>query len=100
MSERRNPGQVPELKAVKLDYPVVNGDEVISELRMQRRLQAGDFRGIRPDDLKFDDMFLLVSRLFGVPTSIIQQLDSTDFFKCAEIVNSFLPGGQQTGASR
>lgn len=94
MSEQNPEKVVLELKVVKLDFPVESGSETISELRMSRRLRAGDFRGIRTDEIKFDDMLLLVSRLFGVPTSVVDKLDSTDFFKCTEIVNSFLPGGQ------
>lgn len=88
-----------ETNVVKLDYPVEKGGENYAELKVSRRLRAGDFKGIATDAIMFDDMLTLVSRLFGIPTSVAEALDSTDFFKCVEVVNSFLPGGPSTGDS-
>ena len=94
MSERKQPEKVSEVRTVKLEYPIEHAGEQLTELTATRRLRAGDFKGISTEDLKFDDMMLMVSRLFGVPSSAIEKLDSADFFKCTKVVNDFLPGGQ------
>jgi tail assembly chaperone E/41/14-like protein len=102
MSEQEAKAAPPATKdePVVLDYPVEHAGETIKELKVSRRLLAKDFRGIKTDDIMFDDMLMLVSRLFGVPTSVVDKLDSTDFFKCVVVVNSFLPSGPKTGESR
>jgi hypothetical protein len=100
MSERKQPEKVAEFQTVKLEFPIEHAGETISSLTVTHRLRAADFRGIVAENMKFDDMMTLVSRLFGVPATVVDKLDSVDFFACSKVVNDFLPGGQQTGESR
>ena len=87
-----------ESRVVELQYPVQHGSEQLKQLTLSRRLKAADFRGIKVDEIMFDDMLMLVSRLFAVPTSVVDQLDSVDFFSAVEVVNTFLPSGQTDGS--
>jgi len=98
MSEQQTTQQEGQEQVVELTYPVQHGSEQLRQLKLSRRLRAADFRGIKVDEIMFDDMLMLISRLFAVPTSVVDQLDSADFFKCVEVVNTFLPTGQTDGS--
>jgi hypothetical protein len=84
---------------INLQFPVKHSGEELTELKVSRRLLAGDFRGIKTDEILFDDMFTLIARLFAVPTSVVHQLDATDLFQCVGVVKAFLPSGPQIGDS-
>jgi hypothetical protein len=83
---------------IKLDFPVTRGnEEPHKELTLERRLKAKDFKGIHAQNIRFDDMLKLISRMTGQAVSLIEELDASDMMKCVEIVNSFLPSGQTDG---
>lgn len=82
---------------VQLDYPITHGTDTIAEFVCERRLKAKDFKGIKSNEIKFDDMLVLIRRVFAQPDSVVSELDASDMFKCSEVINGFLPTGQQTG---
>ena len=75
---------------VKLEKPVTHGDKEITELVLPRELCAGDLRGIPVHDLRYDHIGLIVSRLTGLPPSVIDKVSLTDFGKVSQVVSSFL----------
>ena len=85
---------------VKLEYPVQHGTEEITELKTERRLQAKDFRGIKSTEIMFDDMLKMISRLFAVPPSVVNELDVVDMMAAGEVINGFFASGQKTGESQ
>lgn len=95
-NEERKHFDIPH--EVELSVPVKWGkDEERTKITVTRRLKAGDFKGISANDIRFDDMMKLASKITGEPRSFIEELDSIDFFKLTEVINSFLPVSQTTG---
>jgi len=83
---------------IKLDFPVTRGnEEPFNQLIIERRLLAKDFKGIVAQNIRFDDMLKLISRMTGQAVSLIEELDASDMMKFVEVVNSFLPTGQMDG---
>ena len=84
---------------LELKHPFTRGNtgEMITELVAERRLKAGDFRGIKSTEIKFDDMLTLISRLFAVPMSVVNELDAEDMMAASGVINSFLGSGPETG---
>lgn len=85
---------------LQLEYPVKHGEKEVTELVAERRLKAGDFRGIKATEITFDDMLVLISRLFVVPPSVVKQLDVVDMQAAGEVINGFFATGQKTGESQ
>jgi hypothetical protein len=86
---------------LELKHPIeTKGGETVKELVAERRLKAGDFRGIKSTEIKFDDMLTLISRLFAVPTSLVNELDAEDMMAASGVINSFLGAGPETGADQ
>ena len=92
---------VQEGKVIKLDYPIRRSDkeEPFTELIIERRLKAKDFKGIQAQNIRFDDMLRLISRMTGQAVSLVEELDAQDMMKFVEVVNSFLPSTQTDGQS-
>lgn len=90
---------VQEGKVIKLDYPIRRSDkeEPFTELKIERRLKAKDFKGIQAQNIRFDDMLRLISRMTGQAVSLVEELDAVDMMKFVEVVNSFLPSTQMDG---
>jgi Phage tail assembly chaperone proteins, E, or 41 or 14 len=85
---------------LKLNHPVQRGTEEITELKAERRLQAKDFRGIKSTEIMFDDMLTMISRLFTVPPSVVNELDVTDMMAAGEVINGFFGSGPKTGGTQ
>jgi len=85
--------------SIELEIPVEWGKEESprTTVTIVRRLKAKDFKGIHAQNMKFDDMIKLISRVTDEPMSFIEELDAADMMQCAEVVNSFLPSGLTTG---
>lgn len=83
-----------------LEYPVKHGETEVTELVAERRLRAGDFRGIKATEITFDDMLVLISRLFNVPPSVVKQLDVVDMQAAGDVINGFFKGSPKTGEDR
>lgn len=85
--------QVQKGKVIKLDYPIRRSEKekLFTELTIARRLKAKDFKSIKAQDIRFDDMLKLISIMTGHTISLIEELDASDMMKCVKIVNSFLP---------
>jgi len=82
---------------VTLKHPVSHGSEEIKELVAERRLQAKDFRGIKSTEIKFDDMLTMISRLFAIPPSVVNELDVEDMMAASEVINGFFGTSPRTG---
>lgn len=102
-----NQEEVEELvlpKVIQLKYPVEigSGESKISvtEVTIEKRLKAKHFKGIVAQNIKFDDMLLLVGRLIAQPPRIVDELDAKDLFELIDIVKYFLPDGLTTGDNR
>jgi len=88
------------LKTLTLKHPIQQGSETITKLEVTQRLKAKHFKGIPAQDILFDHMIKLLSKLTAQPPSVIEELDSEDLFPAVEMVNDFLPGSLTTGESR
>ena len=74
---------------IELKKPVIHGDEEIKQLVIKREMVAGDLRGVTINALKFDDLFLVASRLTGVPVSVINQMGMADTMELQEVIGGF-----------
>jgi hypothetical protein len=81
----------------QLEHPFKYGEKQVEEIVFTKRLQAKDFKGIKSNDIRFDDMFSLLARMTGNSRSLIEELDSIDLMKAIEVLNSFLPSSPTTG---
>lgn len=79
---------------IQLEKPVKHGDIEITELVINREMVAGDLRGIKVENMMFDDMFLVASRLTGVPVSVILQMRMQDTRKLTDAVGIFFDNGR------
>jgi len=100
MAGQREQGQeqkvFPLPHTIRLQEPIPFGkDETINEIVFQRRLKAKDLMGIKVQDMTFDDMLKIISRMTVQSMAIIKELDGVDFMEASEVVNSFLPNGAQ-----
>lgn len=78
---------------IDLDVPVTHGDEQISRLCITRAMRAGDLRGVSVNAMTFDDIFLVASRLTGVPVSVITQMSMSDTVRLQEVIGDFFGSG-------
>jgi hypothetical protein len=60
---------------------------------------AGDLRGIEIRRLTHDDVMEIGSRLTGVPTPVLRNLNLRDYGKLSEVITSFFDDGPETGDS-
>jgi len=79
---------------ITLEKPVKHGESEISELVINREMVAGDLRGIRVENMTFDDMYLVASRLTGVPLSVILQMRMGDTLKLTDAIGVFFDNGR------
>lgn len=79
---------------IKLNKPLKHGDKEIEQLVIEREMVAGDLRGVIINALKFDDIFLVASRLTGVPASVITQMSMPDTMRLQAVIDGFFEGGQ------
>lgn len=79
---------------ITLSKPVKHGDEELTELVIKREMVAGDLRGISVTNMKFDDVYLVASRLTNVPVSVINQLSMPDAVELQGVVTSFFETGR------
>jgi len=84
---------------IQLTEPVQWGKDELprTEITINRRLKAKDFKGIVAGDIKFDDMVKMLSKISGEPIAFIEELDAADMITAVEVINSFLSGGPKTG---
>lgn len=90
-----------------LKFPIEHGGETITELKF-RRVKFKDIRGITlrlggdadggfHADVKGDDLITLTSRLAGVSTTVIDELDGEDAAEVASLVVGFYSSFRPTG---
>ena len=79
---------------IDLKKPVKHGEEEFTQLVIKREMVAGDLRGVSVSNLKFDDMFMVASRLSGVPVSVINQMCMPDAMRLQAVIDGFLEDSQ------
>lgn len=82
---------------IKLTVPLTHGAETITELRIVRRPTAGDLRGVKISEFSFDDIITVASRLVGLPPSVLNTMDLSDFTELSGVIGAFFGNGQPTG---
>lgn len=80
-----------------LKYPIQAGSETITEMVFTRRLVAKDLKGLPAQGMTMDHITLLLARVLGKTSAIIELVDAADLVELAEVINSFLPSGRATG---
>lgn len=92
--------QYPIPHTMKLSFPFEWGKEskeTRDSITIHRRIKAKDFKGMRPSDLRFDDMLKICVKITGEPGALIEELDGKDLMDLMAIVNDFLGVGQEDG---
>ena len=98
MDQQENGYQIPF--KILLSTPIKWGaNDERTEISVQRKLKAKDFKGIPVQNMQFDHMLKLVSKITNEPLAFIEELEIEDLMKAIEVLNSFLPGGLGTGIS-
>lgn len=83
---------------IKLNKPVKHGEAEVTELVFNRRVVAGDMRGVYiRKAMLWDELLLVAGRVAGVPPSVMNQLEFTDASEIAMVTMTFLMVGQETG---
>lgn len=83
---------------ISLQSPLRHGSEDVREIVFKRPLKVRDLRGVKVTSLTFDDFALVIGRLVGLPTSVIEQMELWDFGSAMEVVSDFLGSGPVTGS--
>lgn len=84
------------VKEIKLGTPIQNGSETIEVLHLRKPV-AKDLRGL-PASPNFGDLLNLAAVLADQPVSVIDRLEVEDALRVNEVVGSFFPDSQATGA--
>jgi hypothetical protein len=84
------------MKTIKLQYPIENGKETITELQMRRPV-SGDMRGLPIKLEQTDDFMTLAGRCCAQPPSVMSKLDFVDMMEVANAIGAFILPGRQTG---
>ena len=84
----------------RLKHPFEYASEVVDSIEL-RRGKGKDLRGIPADEsaILADHAITLLSRLSGLSTELIGELDLEDFMKLAEELESFLGTSRRTGGT-
>ena len=87
-------------KRVALQYPVQHGEngETVASVTM-RRPKTGDLEAV--DGKKdVETAVLLISRLGGIPPSVVRSFDAVDMVPLGNAIADFFAPSRQTGASK
>jgi hypothetical protein len=84
---------------IKLRYPVTQGSEVVSEIRFTRRPKVDDLRDTSSAD-EVGRSRKLISRLAGVPESVVKEIDLEDFTEINQVIDGFLSSGPKDGSAQ
>lgn len=90
-------------RTYKLLKPVQLGEQgaPVTELTFREEIVAGDMRGIAiRENMLFDDVLKLASRLCGQPEPLLNKLSFPDFQEVAGIVSGFMEAGPTTGTKQ
>ena len=75
---------------VILKTPVSIGDLTTEAIKFNRGLKVKDLMKIEPSCYGIDRDVKIISRLTGVLSAVIEDLDYEDWAKCQDILESFL----------
>ena len=82
---------------LKLEYPVVWGEETIEVLTFKRPTGADiEHLDAKPN---VKQLLQIGAKIACVPPGVIKKMDASDCFKVVEVVGDFLGGSQETGDS-
>jgi hypothetical protein len=81
---------------IALKHPVKVGDQTISEVVFSRRPKVDDLKGTSSAD-ELGRSIRLVSRLAGVPPSVVSEIDLEDFQAINGVIEGFLSSGPMSG---
>lgn len=81
---------------VKLKHPINFGSETIDAVELEP-LKAKHLRGVKVQNMSFDDFINVISRMTGLTDKQIDEMSSEDLMPLMEKLNSFLSDGQETG---
>ncbi len=81
----------------KLKYPVKYGEQIISEVKIERRPTVKDLRNLPPSSSPLDQNIELASRLIGEAPSFVNNIDAEDMLDLAEIASGFLESSRPAG---
>lgn len=85
-----------EGKTIQLKKPIIIGDEITEEITLRKPI-VDDLLIMDEAESDIDRQVRLISALAEVPPSTIKKMEWEDFFAVSEVVNGFLPAGQETG---
>ena len=95
------PSGLPQGKPIHvepLETPIQAYGAKLTELRIMRRVTAGDIVWLQKNSLEESEGTLhLLFRLTGVPVADLETLDAFDFTKIDRVIASFLHRGPTTG---
>ena len=75
---------------IKLQYPIMAGDEKLTELIIKRRPITKDLKAMDEAKGEVGKSAALLARLADIPPSWVDQLDASDFTNAAEVIGNFL----------
>lgn len=81
---------------IKLKHPIQIGDIKTEELTFRKPVVA-DLLVMDEAQGDVDRQVRLIGALTDLPSGWVKKLDWEDFFAASEVVNGFLPDGQETG---
>ena len=82
---------MPELPiTIDLQHPVTVGEETLERLVIKRRPKAKDLKAMDRHKGDVAKTCALIACLAEIPDSWVEQLDSSDFTRAAEVVGDFL----------
>ncbi len=83
---------------LKLAFPFEFGaDTIIEEVVFQRRLNTKDLMTFPAENQQIGHLVKLVSKTTVMPMAQLDRMDSSDLFKCVDVVSTFLAKPPQTG---
>lgn len=86
-----------ERTVIKLRYPIENGSETITELKL-RRGRLGDLKGIAIGaSVRMDDLMLIAGRMCGQPPHVIDKLSDEDAGEVIAYAQNFFVRCLSTG---
>ena len=87
-----------EPKIITLRKPLPHGEALITELKFEREMVAGDLRGIEITRLTHDNLYEVAGRLCAVPAPVLAQLAMPDYLEVSAYVSRFFDDSPATGA--
>ena len=79
--------EIPYILTLK--KPIEYGNKTITELVFEREPMAADLKGMTMNDMSWDNLMQLGSRVLGLPPSLIGKLSPKDLQEMGAVIMSF-----------